>query len=97
MCVGVCWCVLVCVGVCWCVLVCVLVVWFEVRPFKCFGLVMIRRYFWEGSFFPQPRAQRSEIFSSCVLCVVCVVCAVCVPNAPPALGWQGNRMVLGCY
>ena len=48
----------------------------------------------EVFFFQQPRAQRSEIFSSRVLCVVC---AVCVPNAPPAMGWHGRRTVLRCY
>ena len=33
-----------------------------------------------GEFFPQPRAQRSEFFSSCVLCVLCVQCASQMPH-----------------
>ena len=32
------------------------------------------------------------------IAVLCVLVLVCVSqNAPPALGWQGSRTVLGCY
>ena len=33
-----------------------------------------------GGCLPQPRAQRSELFSLCVLCVLCVQCASQMPH-----------------
>ena len=42
---------------------------FEARAFEFYGLVRTRRYFWEGIFFAQPKAQRSEMFFVCVVFV----------------------------
>ena len=54
-------------------------------PEKKIHVVIILRKdeagFLGGDFFPQPRAQRSELFLL-RMCVVCAVCVVCVPNAP---------------
>ena len=75
----------------------------KARPFEFFGFCKDKAVILGVFFFPQPRAQRSELFSSCVfcvlcvLCVLCVMCVQCVQHAPRALDWQGSQTVLGCY
>ena len=49
---------------------------FEARPFEFYGFVRTRRDFWEGFLFPQPRAQRSEMFLLCLFYVWCGLCSL---------------------
>ena len=37
------------------------------EPFEFYGFVRTRRVFGKGLFFPQPKAQRSEMFLHCVV------------------------------